>query len=138
VINVESEPSIQLGQVEPSRRDNSGRWLFKWRVRNVTETPMSLLSVRVPHGKFKAGEGKFVPPVKIAAEDHFILDLAVACEEPPNTIIDNAFLILLVDWQENQWRFFVRLRISVDHQGHPETATESITVQQVGFSGVSN
>ena len=109
------EPKIEsVEQVERSRSENPGRWLFKWRVRNVTEMPMSLLSVRVPHGKFKAEERKFGPSVKIAAQDHFILDLAVACEEPPNTIIENAFLILLVSWQENQWRFFVRLRIMVN------------------------
>ena len=131
-------PSIAVEQVEPSRSENSGRWLLKWRVRNVTETPMSLLSVRLPHGKFKAEERKFGTALKVAAQDHFIVDLAVACEEPPNTIVDNAFLILLVSWQENQWRFFVRLRIMVNEQGQPQTITESITVQQVGFSGVPN
>lgn len=131
-------PKIEVEQAECGTSKDPGRWLFKWRVRNVTETPMSLLSVRVPHGKFKAEELKFGPPLKVAAQDHFILDLAVACEEPPNTIVDNAFLILLVSWQENQWRFFVRLRIMVNEQGQPQTTTESITVQQVGFSGVPN
>ena len=131
-------PSIAVEQVEPSRSQNRGRWLFKWRVRNVTETPMSLLSVRLPHGKFKAEERKFGPGVKVAAQDHFILDLVVACQEPPKTIIENAFLILLVSWQKNQWRFFVRLQITIDQQGHPAATTESITVQQVGFSGISN
>jgi hypothetical protein len=129
-------PKIEVEQVE---RGTSGeRWLFKWRVRNVTATPMNLLSVRVPHGKFKAEERKLGPAIKIAAQDHFILDLVVACQEPPNTIIENAFLILLVDWQKNQWRVFVRLRIMVNEQGQPRTTTESITVQQVGFSGVRN
>ena len=135
---VESEgPSIEVAQVEQSRSLHPGRWLFRWRVENKTEKAMRLLLVRVPHGKFKAEEHKFLPPAKIAAKDSLILELAVACEEPPETIIENAFLILLVDWQENSWRFFVRLRITVEQQGHPETATESITVQQVGFSGVS-
>lgn len=138
-MSVENEgPKIEVEQVEQSRSANSGGRIFKWRVRNQTEAPMNLLSVRVPHGKFKADERKLEPAAKIAAQGQFNLDLAVACQEPPNTIVENAFLILLVDWQENRWRFFVRLRISVDHQGHPETATESITVQQVGFSGVSN
>ena len=132
------EPQIEVEQAECGTSKNPGQWLFKWRVRNVTETPMSLLSVRVPHGKFKADERKFGPAVKIAAQDSLILDLAVVCQEPPETMIENAFLILLVDWQENSWRFFVRLRIRVSQQGHPETATESITVQRVGFSGVSN
>ena len=138
-MSVESkEPSIEVAQVEQSRSLNPGRWLFKWRVEDKTEKAMRLLSVRVPHGKFKAEERKFLSAAKIAAEDSLILELVVACEEPPETIIENAFLILLVDWQENSWRFFVRLRISVDQQGHPETATESITVQRVGFSGVSS
>ena len=107
-------------------------------MRNLTEAPLSLLSVRVPHGRFKAEERRFGPAVKIAAQDHFILDLAVACREPPNTIVENAFLILLFNGQENHWRFFVRLQITIDHQGRPATTTESITVQQVGFSGISN
>ena len=132
------EPQIEVEQVECGRSENSGQWLFKWRVRNASETPMSLLSVRVPHGKFKAEERKLEPPVKIASQNHFILDVAVACEEPPNTIVDNAFLILLVSWQENQWRFFVRLRILINEEEQPHTTTESITVQQVGFSGVPN
>jgi hypothetical protein len=136
---VESEePRIEVERVERGASEKPGRWLFKWRVRNLTETPMILLSVRVPHGKFKAEERKFGPPVKIEAQDHFILDLSVACREPPNTRVENAFVILLLNWQENHWRFFVRLRIAVDQQGRPETTTESITVQQVGFSGTSN
>jgi hypothetical protein len=138
-MSVENEgPKIEVEQVERGASEKLGRWLVKWRVRNVTETPMRLFSVRVPHGKFKAEESEFRPAVKIPARDQFILDLVVACEEPPNTIVENAFLILLVNWQENHWRFFVRLRITVDQQGAPETITESITVQQVGFSGVSN
>ena len=131
-------PKIEVEQVEPSRRDNSGRWSFQWRVRNLTEAPLSLLSVRVPHGRFKGEEREFGLAVEVAAQDHFILDLVVACREPPNTVIENAFLILLFNWQENHWRFFVRLQITIDHQGRPATTTESITVQQVGFSGISN
>jgi hypothetical protein len=138
-MSVENEaPQIEVEQVECGRSKNPGRWLFQWRVRNVTEIPMSLLSVRVPHGKFRAEERNFGPPVKISAQSHLILELAIACQEPPNTIVENAFLIPLVNWQGNDWRFFVRLRITVDQQGHPQTTTESITVQQVGFSGVSD
>ena len=134
----DERPKIEVEQVERGTSNNPAQWLFKWRVRNVTATPMNLLSVRVPHGKFKADERKVGPAAKIAAQGSLTLDLIVACQEPPNTIIENAFLILLVHWQENQWRFFVRLRIMIDHRGHPGTTTESITVQQVGFSGVSN
>jgi hypothetical protein len=136
---VESErPSIEVVQVEQSRSLNPGRWLFRWRVENKTEKAMRLVSVRVPHGKFKAEESKFLAPVEIGAKNSFVLEVAVTCEQPPETVIENAFLILLVDWQESKWRFFVRLQITVNHQGEPDTKTESITAQRVGFSGVFN
>ena len=83
----------------------------------MTETPMSLLSVRVPHGKFKAEERKFGPPLKIAAQDQFHSRSRRRLRGAAETIVENAFLILLVNWQENQWRFFVRLRITVNQQG---------------------
>jgi hypothetical protein len=138
-MHVESEePSIAVEQVEPSRRENSNRWFFRWRLRNKSNHAMRLSSVRAPHGKFKAEERKLLPPATIAAGDSFILDMAVTCEEPPGTIIENAFLILFVDWQENHWRLFVRLQITVNQQGNPAAATQSITVQRVGFSGISN
>ena len=101
------EPSIGVEQVERSRTANPGRWLFSWRLRNKTAKAMRLLSLRVPHGKFKAEESEFLPPVEIGAENSFVLEVAVTCDEPPKTLIENAFLILLVDWQEIKWRFFV-------------------------------
>jgi hypothetical protein len=132
-----AESSIGVEQVERSRSANPGGWLFRWRVQNQTAKAMRLLSLRVPHGKFKAEECKFLPPVEIGAKNSVVLEVAVTCQEPPQTIIENAFLILLVDWQESKWRFFVRLQISVNQQGEPESETESITVQRVGFSGVN-
>jgi hypothetical protein len=135
---VSEEPSIGVEQVERSRIPDREGWLFRWRVRNQTEKPMRPVSMRVPHGKFKAEECKFVPLVELAAKDSFLVEVAVTCDEPPNTTVENAFLILLADWQQSQWRFFVRLRIRVNHQGEVDTVTESITSQRVGFSGVSN
>jgi hypothetical protein len=132
------ELSIGVEQVERSRSANSGEWLFTWRVRNQTQRAMRLVSVRVPHGKFKAEEFKFLAPVEIGAKNSFVLEVAVTCEQPPETVIENAFLILLVDWQESKWRFFVRLQIGINQQGEPDTKTESITAQRVGFSGVFN
>ena len=138
-MDVESEdPSIAVEQIERTRTANSGGWRFRWRVRNQTEKAMRPVSVRVPHGKFKAEECKFVPSIEIAAKDSFVLEVAVTCDEPPGTTIENAFLILLVDWQQSHWRFFVRLRIGVNQHGEVDTKTESITAQRVGFSGVFN
>ena len=61
-------------------------WLFRWRVRNQTEKTMRPVSVRVPHGKFKAEESKFLPSVEIGAKNSFLLEVAVTCEQPPETV----------------------------------------------------
>ena len=76
------EPSIDVEQDERSRSANSSGWLFRWHVQNQTAKAMRLLSVRVPHGKFKAEECKFLPTVEIAEKDSFILEVAVTCDEP--------------------------------------------------------
>ena len=62
--------------------------------------------------------------------------MTVSCAEPAGAVIENGFLILLVEWLKDRWRIFVRLRVTINQQGVPETATQLITTQRVGFSGV--
>ncbi|MPZ77429.1 MAG: hypothetical protein GEU77_12995 [Deltaproteobacteria bacterium] len=128
---------IGVEQVDRSGRDNPGEWLFKWRIQNKTAEPMRCLSVRVPHEKFRSRERVFEPPLAVAVGASVILDMAVFCDEPPETIVENAFLILHIDWRQAHWRLFVRLEIRVGAQGAPDSVTESITIQRVGFSGLS-
>ncbi|MEX0805057.1 MAG: hypothetical protein WD688_17310 [Candidatus Binatia bacterium] len=128
---------IGVDQIDRSGSDNPGEWLFKWRIQNKTAEPMRCLSVRVPHEKFRARERVFEPPLEVAVGASVILNMAVFCDEPPETIVENAFLILHIDWRQAHWRLFVRLEIRVGTQGAPDTVTESITVQRVGFSGLS-
>ena len=63
--------------------------------------------------------------------------MTVLCDEPAGAVVENGFLILTVAWLKHQWRIFVRLRIVVDKNGSPDTETELISTQRVGFSGVS-
>jgi hypothetical protein len=48
--------------------------------------------------------------------------------------VENAFLILRVLWREQLWRILARLRVVLDQHGVPESSTEVITTQPVGFS----
>jgi len=72
----------------------------------------------------------------LQAKESARLELPVKCEEPPGTIVKNAFLILRVLWSEEPWRILARLRVSINHGGAPETATELVTTQPVGFSAL--
>ncbi|MGH7835396.1 MAG: hypothetical protein ACREQK_17270 [Candidatus Binatia bacterium] len=62
------------------------------------------------------------------------LEFTVKCEEPPGTVVENAFLILRVNWSKAPWLILARLRVSVDDNGAPQSVTEAITAQPVGFA----
>lgn len=97
---------------------------------------MSFLTARYPHGQFRSPERIFDPPLQAAAGKTATIEMPVRCDEPAGAVIENGFLILLVEWFDKQWRIFVRLRATINQQGVPETVTELITTQRVGFSGV--
>ena len=129
-------PRVAVEELRRSREVENGRWLFEWCIQNLTEQPIKFLAARCPHGQFKSAERVFDPPLQAAAGKAAIIELSVSCNEPAGAVIENGFLILLVEWLNDRWRIFVRLRVTINQQGLPETATELITTQQVGFSGV--
>ncbi len=129
-------PQITVGQIHRSKGSEPGHWILQWRIENRTDYSLRLCSVRVPHGKFKAHEREFKPGLEIGAGKNADIELIVGCDEPSETVVENAFLIFLTEWRQAKWRIFVRLRITIDQQGEPETTTELITTQRVGFSGV--
>jgi hypothetical protein len=135
---VEDGPKISAEQVRRNREVGSDRWLFGWRIQNLTEQPIRFLAARCPHGQFRSEERFFEPPLQAAAGKSTTIEMSVRCDEAPGIVIENGFLILLVEWLDKQWRIFVRLRVIVNQQGVPETATELITTQRVDFSGVGN
>jgi hypothetical protein len=131
----DDEPWIAVEEIRRNREIGSDRWLFGWRIRNLTQQPIKFLAARCPHGKFRSGEKIFDPPLYAAGAENAIIEMLVLCNEPTSTIVENAFLILLIEWLETSWRLFVRFRVTINEKGEPETATELITTQRAGFSG---
>jgi hypothetical protein len=129
-------PKVAVGELRRNREVESDRWLFAWRIQNLTQQPIKFLAARCPHGKFRSDERTFDPPLHAAVGNNTTIEMSVLCDEPAGTIVENAFLILLVEWLEASWRLFVRFRVTINEKGEPETATELITTQRVGFSRV--
>ena len=63
---------------------------------------------------------------------------AVRCSEPAGLVTENGFVIFHCDWRAEAWRIFVRIRVAVNERGEPQTATELITTQKIGFSGIAD
>jgi hypothetical protein len=131
----ESEPQVALNQIIAEREEIKECWNIAWVVENLGQYPMRILGVRLPHSQFKSEERRFEPAMDLKAGESAQFRTFVRCDEPTGLVTENAFVIFYVDWLGEPYRIFVRLRVVMNSQGKPETATESITTQKVGFSG---
>ncbi len=128
----DSEPHIQLRQIAAER--NGDHWAIAWAVKNSGSHPLRIVTVRQPHGQFKAGEMSFDPAYDLKPGQETQFENSVRCDEPPGLITENAFVIFRVIWSGEPWRIFARVRVVIDPDGKPQAVTESITTQKVGFS----
>jgi hypothetical protein len=128
-------PKIAVEGTSRGRGTGSDHWLFGWSIQNLSPQALALLAARLPHGKFRSqGERAFHPPLELGTGERAQIETAVFCDEPPGSVIENAFLILSAEWQKREWRLFVRLRVTVNEQGQPQSLTEMVTTQEAGFS----
>jgi hypothetical protein len=127
-------PTVVVESACPSAASACGRWLCTWRIQNLSQEPLQLLSAGLPHSRFRSEEQELSPAPELLLGERTQLTLAVACYEPAGTVVENAFLILRALWQEQPWRIFARLRVVFDQDSVPENSTVVITTQPVGFS----
>ncbi|HVO91627.1 MAG TPA: hypothetical protein VMT22_02250 [Terriglobales bacterium] len=137
-LETKNAPAILLAQVSAAKNDEVGCWRIGWQVKNQAPQPLTMGAVRLPHGQFKAEELRFSPALRLGPGEVAGFQIAVRCQEPPGLVTENAFVIFSVVWLGEDWRIFVRMRVVINAEGAPETATELITTQKVGFSGVAD
>jgi len=106
------------------------RWLVTWTLANNGPSSLALTDAWIPHGKF-CGDGRLPLSVEIAPGATHSLQFAVTADEPPGTIVENAFLILRVRIAAAAWRVFIRLRIEFDSSALPLPVVEAITAQSL-------
>jgi hypothetical protein len=105
-----------------------------WHIQNLGQQPFQLLAAWLPHSRFRNEERELTFMPELLPGERARLELPVTCHEQPETVVENAFLIVRVLWRGEPWRIFARLRVVFDEQGGPQTTTELVTVQRVGFS----
>ena len=137
-VQKDGEPEIALQQLSSQKIAAQGRWNVGWKVENRGAHPLTIFSVRLPHGQFKATEKCFEPRLHLAAAECQQFHVDVQCDEPAGEVTENAFLIFYVDWLGEPWRIFARVRVTVGADGAPAATTESATTQKIGFSGVDS
>jgi hypothetical protein len=91
-----------------------------------------VLGVTAPHSQFR---GRIALALDVPANGSATFPLVVRVEGAAGEEIENAFLIVLVDLGDAQWRVLARLRVRLEERGRPRPRIETVTVQRVGFSG---
>ena len=132
-----TEPKLGLHQVAVLWDPAANGWNIQWQVENRSEEALSIESLWMPHGQFKSAEKRFSPALALPPGESSPIATLVHCQEPAGLVTENAFVIFHCRWRGQDWRVFVRLRVTVQADGEPQTATELITTQKIGFSGLS-
>jgi hypothetical protein len=128
-----SGPEIELRQLSAERNGQMDSWRIAWLLRNRGPRRLQIQTVRLPHGQFKSEENRFDPALDLKPDEETQFQTLVRCDEPPGDVTENAFVIFYVIWLKEPWRVFVRIRVVVSSDGTPQTTTELITTQKVGF-----
>jgi len=97
-----------------------------WRVGNDGAELLRLEDAWIPHSRFR-GEGHVALSAVIDAGASRTFDFVVTANEPPLTVVENAFLIL----RASECRIFVKLRVEFDHDGTPTPIVEAVTSQSL-------
>lgn len=127
-------PRITVRQLSATRGSPPDLWRVTWRIQNSGEEPLKILRARLPHSRFRSAEQELEPAPALLPNESVHLELPVRCGELPGMIVENAFLILRVLWQERPWLILVRMRVEFGAEPAPRTTAELITTQEAGFS----
>lgn len=128
-----TSPSITVLQTGPASGEPGG-WNVAFAVRNEEEGPIELLEAWLPHGRFRAEAVPLTAQPSLASGASARLEFTVGFDEPQGELVENAFVILRVRWQDQEWRVLTRLAVTADADGRPVASTELITFHPVGFS----
>ncbi|MFQ6026831.1 MAG: hypothetical protein ACE5Q6_04865 [Dehalococcoidia bacterium] len=123
---------IEATSCHPAAAD--GQWLVAWRIHNLADQEMDILSVWLPHDKFLSSQLTLDPVMRLLPEEDAILEVDVTCHEPPGSLVDNVYIILRLLWLEQTWRVFARHRVKIDAGGKPHPICEVVSMHPVGFS----
>ena len=133
----DGRPNLHIEAVSCRSAGQPGQWIASWRIQNLERQPAEILSVWLPHDKFTSERRNFDPPLHLSGMEALTLELPVTCQEPPGSVVENAFAILQLLRMGRSWRVFARHLVTVDDAGAPQHLCQSVTVQPMGSSARS-
>ncbi|MBI3740773.1 MAG: hypothetical protein HY257_03315 [Chloroflexi bacterium] len=122
-------PSVAIAQIFSSARVDAKHWQVAWKIENRGDAPLTIHSAWLPHSQFRAPEKQF-GNLEIAPRARTQIGFVVEFAAPRATEIENAFLIMRVNYRGAAWKIFARVRVHIEQNRAPRATTELITVQK--------
>ena len=126
-----SPPRLQIEPLGAAKREGGG-WRTTWRVMNADADAVRLAGAIAPHSQFR-GETSVDREIRGKASTQF--SLVTRIDAAAGSVIENAFVILMIQRGEERWRVLTRLRVPLDGEARPRPHVEAVSAQRVGFSG---
>ena len=124
-------PSLAVS-IERCKTELAGKLIeVGWLLQNLGSEPLELEESWLPHGQFRGERQAFEPPISLVPQGILIHTRKVDVGAASGSVIENAFLILLVRWRGKPWRVFARIRAAVAQDCNIEPIVELVTVSPV-------
>ena len=124
-------PALRIEPLGLAKRDGDG-WRTTWRITNSESDAVRLIGAIAPHSQFR---GETSLDREICGNGNTQVSLVVTTAGVTGSEIENAFVILLVEQDEQRWRLLARLHVALEDAGRPRLRIEAVTTQRVDFSG---
>jgi hypothetical protein len=99
-------------------------------VTNPRDDQVRLVAVQAPHSRFRS------EPIDLDLTFRQSVDVeqTFRVEAAPGEEIENAFVIFVVETEEERWRVLFRVRVRIEDGGSPSVSVEAMSTHRVGFS----
>ena len=133
-----SAPNLNIDSIGCQPTDQPGRWASAWRIKNLGDARAKIRAAWLPHDQFFSENRDYRPPLVVDSLGSIKLEIPVDCQETPGAKIENAFVILRLEYHQQEWRVFARQEVCVDEKGVPHPTCRSVTCQPVVDSGAAD
>ncbi len=115
--------------VEPEAGDF---FAVSWRITNKSGADVLVVETWLPHNGFYADKESLSPELRVEPAGSVEVSRRVRCRATAEADVENAFLILQVDFVGAVWRIFVRMRVKAEASSM-RPIIEAVTAQTVGL-----
>jgi hypothetical protein len=127
----EQGPRVRVTTVGEATPQEPHQWQVRWELVNETDQLLLISSAWLPHARFRSDPVDYDPPLAVEGGGRLRLQFNATVDGEGGPLVENGFILLRTTWEEERWRIFVRVRVTLDDAGRPLPSTQAIQTQLI-------